>query len=123
VAIMLPFSTRIESGILIAAFDDPAGLSGLRDLPSREEIYGMIPKHDQPLVVLNLEKADYLSSFGIATLIGLKRRIEERGGKLVLCSVHPVVKELLTMMNLLQLFAVADDEVFAVSSLRPLPTA
>ena len=119
---MVPYSTRDESGVLIAALEDPSTLSGLRDLPSRDEIYALIPKQERPLVVLNMEKADYLSSFGVATLIGLKRRIEERGGRLVLCHVHPVVKELLAMMNLLQLFAVCEDEVLALSSLRSLPT-
>lgn len=120
---MLPYSTREESGILVVAFEDPEGLSGLRDLTRRDEIYALVPDRDNPCVVLNLEKTDYLSSFGVATLIGLKRRVEARGGKFVLCRIHPVVRELLAMMNLMQIFTVADDEALALSSFRSMPTA
>lgn len=120
---MPPYSTREESGILVVAIEAPDGLSGLRDLTRRNEIYALVPDRDNPCVVLNLEKTDYLSSFGVATLIGLKRRIEARGGKFVLCSIHPVVRELLSMMNLLQIFTITDDESLALSSLCSLPTA
>ena len=65
---MSPYSTREESGILIVTMNDPGGLSGLNDLPRREEIYGLIPDRDAQCVVLNLEKVDYLSSFGVARM-------------------------------------------------------
>ena len=119
----MSYSTREESGILVVTFDDPTSLSGLNDLPRREEIYALIPSRSAPEVVLNLDKADYLSSFGVATLIGIKRRIEEQQGKLVLCCVHSVIRELLAMMNLEQLFVITADEADALSSLRPMPTA
>lgn len=120
---MIPYSTREESGVLIISINDPDGFSGLRDLSRRDAIYSVVPDQDQPLVLLNMDKADYLSSFGVSTLIGLKRRIEQRGGKLVLCSVHPVVRELLTIMNLEQIFSIMDNESIALSSLRSMPTA
>ena len=48
---MVPYSTRDESGVLIASLEDPSTLSGLRDLSSRDEIYALIPDRERPLVV------------------------------------------------------------------------
>jgi anti-anti-sigma factor len=120
---MFPWTTREESGVQVVTFDESTGLSGLRDQTRRDAIYSLIPDCVGPRVVLNLEKVDYLSSFGVATLIGIKRRVEERGGKLILCSVHPVVRELLSMMNLDPLFVFAEDESSAISSVSSSPTA
>jgi anti-sigma B factor antagonist len=118
-----PYSTREESGIRVVVFEESAGFSGLRDPSRRDQIYAAVPDRDNPRVVFNLKNADYLSSFGVATLIGLKRRIEGRGGKVVFCHIQPSVREILAMMNLEPLFTIADDEASAISSLRSLPTA
>lgn len=120
---MAPFSTREESGILIVLIEDPDVFSGLHDSTRRDPIYALVSNRDNLRIVLNLEKTDFLSSFGVATLIGLKRRIEERGGELVLCGVGPSSRESLSIMNLEQIFTIAEDEASAISSFRPLPTA
>ena len=56
-------------------------------------------------------------------LVGLKRRVDTRNGKIVFFHVQPVVRDLLGVMKLDRFFSVADDEPRALASLRPLPTA
>lgn len=73
-------------------------------------------------MALNLVKVDYLSSSGVAILVGLKRRIETRQGKLALFNVQPIVVDLLKVMKLDRYFSMFDDEHAAVASLRPVST-
>jgi anti-sigma B factor antagonist len=66
---------------------------------------------------------DYLSSSGVAILVGLKRRIDMQHGKLVLFRLQPIVHDLLRVMRLDQYFTFADSEREALALLRPVPTA
>ena len=70
----------------------------------------------------DLLKIDYLSSSGVAILVGLKRRIDTRNGKMVFFHVQPIVHDLLKVMKLDRYFPLADDEQAAIASLRPAPT-
>ena len=74
-------------------------------------------------VAIDLQRVDFLSSSGVAILVGLKRRVEQNHGKLVLFAVQPVVEDLLRIMRLTQYFTFAPDEATALTSLHPLSTA
>ena len=77
----------------------------------------------EPVFAVDLQKVDYLSSSGVAILVGLKRRVEATGGKIVFFHVQPIVRDLLAVMKLDRFFTITDDEAQALASLRPLPTA
>lgn len=119
---MSTFSTREESDALIIDFDNVAGLNDFRNNALRDGLYELVQNRLEPRVALNLVKVDYLSSSGVAILVGLKRRIETRKGKIVLFQVQPVVADLLKVMKLDRYFAMADDEHAAIASLRPVST-
>jgi anti-sigma B factor antagonist len=120
---MTPFSTRDEPDGLIITIDDPIGLNDFRACAVRDALYQCAESRDMPRFALDLNAVDYLSSSGVAILVGLKRRIDARGGKLVFFHVQPVVTDLLRIMKLDRYFAIADDEPAARESLRPVPTA
>ena len=42
----------------------------------REALYEFVQSRPEPRIVLDLSAIDYLSSSGVAILVGLKRRIE-----------------------------------------------
>ena len=119
---MSTFSKREESDALIIDFDNAAGLNDFRNNALRDALYELVQSHLEPRVALNLVKVDYLSSSGVAILVGLKRRIETRKGKLVLFHVQPIVADLLKVMKLDRYFPMSDDEHAAIASLRPVPT-
>ena len=91
---MTTFNTREESDALIITFDSAAGLNDFRNNALRDALYDLVQSRQEPRVALDLLKIDYLSSSGVAILIGLKRRIETRQGKIVLFHVHPIVLRL-----------------------------
>ena len=99
----------------------PQRFSGTTRL--RDSLYELVQSQTSPRFAVDLAKVDYLSSSGVAILVGLKRRVETKGGQMVIYHLQPIVQDLLGIMKLDQFFTITDDEARAVASLRPLPTA
>jgi anti-sigma B factor antagonist len=116
------FTTRQEADALLIDFEGPAGLNDFRNSALRDALYELVQGLHDPRIGLNMVKVDYLSSSGVAILVGLKRRVETRGGKLVLFNVQPIVGDLLKVMKLDRYFPFVDDEHAAIALLRPLST-
>ena len=119
---MSSFSTREQSDAVIVVFDSAAGLNDFRNHALRDELYDLVQTRAEPHVALDLFKIDYLSSSGVAILVGLKRRVDTRNGKIVFFHVQPIVQDLLKVMKLDRYFPLADDEQAAIASLRPAST-
>ena len=121
---MSSFSTRADSDVLVVTFESAAGLNDFRNNP-RSAMHSMSSSQTQPIprFAVDLAKVDYLSSSGVAILVGLKRRVETKGGKIVIFHLQPIVRDLLAVMKLDRFFTISDDEAKAIASLRPLPTA
>jgi anti-sigma B factor antagonist len=119
---MTSFSTRGESDASVIVFDSAAGLNDFRNNALRDALYEFVQGIEDPRLALDLLKVDYLSSSGVAILVGLKRRIDTRNGKIVLFNVLPVVRDLLHVMKLDRYFPIADDEHSALAALRPVST-
>ncbi len=120
---MSSFTTHAESDVLVVQFETPAGLNDFRNNALRDALYELVQTRPEPHFAIDLLKVDYLSSSGVAILVGLKRRVESRGGKIVFYQVQPVVRDLLAVMKLDRFFTIAEDEPRALASLRPVPTA
>jgi anti-sigma B factor antagonist len=120
---MSPFQVREESGCVVITLDNPVALNDFRSTVFREALYEFVQARDHPLVVFDLAAVDYLSSSGVAILVGLKRRVDLQEGKLVLARVQPLVCDLLGVMRLNQYFTFTDTVEQALELLRPLPTA
>jgi anti-anti-sigma factor len=120
---MSPIQTRRASDGLVISLDNPVALNDFRSNTFREALYTCIQSQVDPRIIVDLAGIDYLSSSGVAILVGLKRRIDLQQGKLVLCRVQPLVCDLLRVMRLNQYFTFAKDEDEALSLLRPVPTA
>jgi len=120
---MSSFTTHAESDVLVVHFETPAGLNDFRNNALRDALYELVQTRSEPHFAVDLLKVDYLSSSGVAILVGLKRRVESRGGKIVFYQVQPVVRDLLAVMKLDRFFTITDDQPHALASLRPVPTA
>ena len=116
-------ATRDESDVVVVKFDTASGLNDFRNNALRDALYDLVLTRPEPRLAVDLQKVDYLSSSGVAILVGLKRRVESRSGKIVFYHVQPVVRDLLAVMRLDRFFTIADDEPRALASLRPVPTA
>jgi anti-sigma B factor antagonist len=120
---MSSFSTRADSDVLVVTFETAAGLNDFRNNALRDSLYELVGAQPSPRFAVDLGKVDYLSSSGVAILVGLKRRVETKGGQMVIYRLQPIVHDLLAIMKLDHFFTITDDEANAVASLRPLPTA
>ncbi len=117
------FSTRADSDVLVVTFEGAAGLNDFRNNALRDSLYELVQTQPAPYFAIDLAKVDYLSSSGVAILVGLKRRVETKGGQVVIYHLQPIVQDLLAIMKLDRFFTIAEDEGRAVASARPLPTA
>jgi anti-sigma B factor antagonist len=120
---MSTFTTHDASDVLVVQFESASGLNDFRNSVLRDSLYELVQTRSDPHVAVDLAKVDYLSSSGVAILVGLKRRVESRSGKIVFYHVQPVVRDLLAVMKLDRFFTIADDQPHALASLRPIPTA
>ncbi len=68
-------------------------------------------------VLLNFEKTAYLDSSAIGWLIGTNRAFREAGGKLVVCSLQPAVKQLMDVLKVGRAVSLADGEEAARAAL------
>ena len=121
--VMSSFTTHDASDALVVQFESAAGLNDFRNSALRDSLYELVQSRSDPRFAVDLEKVDYLSSSGVAILVGLKRRVDSRSGKIVFYHVQPIVRDLLAVMKLDRFFLIADDEPRALASLRPIPTA
>jgi len=67
-----------------------------------------------PRIVLNLSELKFASSSFIAGLVSLHKKIRVAGGKLVLCELRPVMKEILDGARLNKLFDITEEEESAL---------
>ncbi|MFC1743902.1 STAS domain-containing protein [Candidatus Riflebacteria bacterium] len=60
------------------------------------------------IILLNLEKVDYMDSSGLATLVEAYQQLLGYGGNLKLAGLKPAVKELIHLAKMDQIFQVFD---------------
>jgi anti-sigma B factor antagonist len=118
---MSSFSIREEPDILVIKIDEASALNDFRSNTFRDSLYDAVQTFEGNRIALDLGQVDFLSSSGVAILVGLKRRVDAKLGKLVLFEVQPIVQDLLRVTRLTQYFTFADTEPNALALLRPMP--
>jgi len=66
-----------------------------------KELIDAALQQPSPQVVVDLSKLQYMSSVGYGPFISLRARVQEGGGRLVLCGLSPVIKHLFEATRLL----------------------
>ncbi len=118
---MRPPRIREEAGVLIITLDDANALNDGQAVGVRQPLYQAVQAHPGSRVAVDLGGIDFLSSSGVALLIGLKRRVDLAEGHLVLFRLHTHVLDLFKVMRLVDLFTLADGEAEALDLLRSIP--
>src|ERR1700758_948271 len=70
------------------------------------------------MVLLNLEKVNYLDSSGLSWLVACHKRFVQQGGRMVLCTIPPRVLQVLQFCRMDHLFGITEDESEARARLR-----
>ncbi len=72
----------------------------------------------QTHLLLDLAKLKYISSAGLRILLLAAKRVQQKGGRIVLFSLQPNVKEIFDISGFSSMFSICGDKDTAVSSLR-----
>jgi anti-anti-sigma factor len=78
----------------------------------------LIASSPNPKVIANLSNTASTSSAVVARLVALHKKLRAAGGQLVLCELHPVIRDVLRGVNLHKFFAICEDEEQAVRHLE-----
>jgi anti-anti-sigma factor len=63
---------------------------------------------EPPRVILNLSRLKFISSAFVAGMIAMQKRVRAAGGRLILCGMHPIVRETLHGARLDTFFDIRD---------------
>lgn len=60
-------------------------------------------------LIIDLSRVNVINSSGLGVLILARDRMLKKGGKLIICGLRPVMKEIFTRMNLEVFFDIAEN--------------
>jgi anti-anti-sigma factor len=94
---------RLEQGIVVITVAVPYIRSTAFELVDalREELFAAVADTPKPKVILDLSEIEFFGSAGIRPLLGLRRQIQNAGGRLLLCCLSPQVEEVLQTTHLI----------------------
>lgn len=113
-----------EAGVLIVTFLDAELVADDQVHALRAELLAALHEPGLRKVVLDLQNVRYLSSAAIRPFLTLKQKMEERGGRVILCGLAPMLLEVFRVTRLIEqgcglpgIFESADDLPTAVGRL------
>jgi len=94
--------------------DDAVILNLFVDMdPERAEIERvgewLIRSRAAPHIIVNFHKIEYVSSTFVNGLIVLYKRVQSAGGKVIFCGMNQVIREIIRINRLDQIFDLSDD--------------
>jgi anti-anti-sigma factor len=102
--------------------DDAIILNLLTNMnPERAEIDRVgqlvVRSRTAPHVILNFHSIDFISSTFVNRLIVLRRTVHGAGGKVILCGMNQVIRDIMRINRLEELFDLSDDTDGALEGL------
>ncbi len=95
-------------------------LSGRLDLSKSESFENAVVERIQAEprnLVINLSKVTYMSSSGIRALLASYRQLGAVDRRMCLCEVSPVVKKVMDVVEIGQVFSIYDQESEAIAAM------
>lgn len=97
---------------------DATGDFDLANAPKVRSAFDELINKKVPLVIMNFSGVKYIDSSGLATVIDAMQRTKKYQGKLALCGMNQVVKNVLEIARLDKVFAIYADETEALSKVK-----
>lgn len=76
----------------------------------------IIESNPAPRIVLNMSSVEFVSSTFLGRLLALQKTVDKTEGRLVLCGMNPVVREIFQVTKLESFFNFSDDEAGALKN-------
>ena len=109
----MQITTRSVNDVIVA--DLVGDLDTQTSGPAGEEL-GRIGKGGQNKLLLNLEKVAFVSSAGLRIILRTAKHLEASGGKMKLCQVNGVVKEVMQISGFATLLDLHEKEADALAA-------
>ena len=76
---------------------------------------------DSSRIVIDLADTQYISSSGLRVLLAGKKRLDERGGEMILLQLQPVVRDVFEIAGLGRMFLIKKSWEDALSAIKTRP--
>jgi anti-anti-sigma factor len=110
----MEIAQKEENGIIFIAIK---GWLDADSAPEAERVVKEALKGDHSRLLFDLKGMEYLSSAGLRVLLSAAKEIKRREGKIVLCALHPFVKEIFEVSGFQSLIPIEDTVEAGVKSL------
>ena len=81
-----------------------------------DDLFRLVDELGRRKVLLNFSNVEFMSSAALGKLIALRKKVQEAGGKLVLCRIRPEIYEVFVITRLDKMFVFRHDEQEALQS-------
>ena len=109
-----PRRRRLEvedvGGVTVATFTDRKILDEQNIQVMGDQLFRLVDERGRKDLVLNFANVEFMSSAALGKLMTLRKKVQEAGGKLVLCNIDPRIYEVFTITKLDKLLTICGDE-------------
>ncbi len=81
-----------------------------------EQLFRLVDELGRTKLLLNFGNVEYLSSAALGKLITLNRKVNQVGGKLILCNIAPQIYEVFEITKLNKVFTIHKEEQAALQA-------
>jgi len=81
-----------------------------------EQLFGLVDQEGARKLLLNFGNVEYLSSAALGKLITLNKKLQQAGGRLILCNIDPQIYEVFEITKLDKFFNIQKEEQAALQS-------
>ncbi|CAN5606412.1 hypothetical protein BH23PLA1_BH23PLA1_34450 [soil metagenome] len=111
---------EVVEGVTIVHFLDRELTEPYESYEAREvgqQLYSLVEDGGYPRLLVSLRDVEYISTYILGKLVGLKRKVEAVGGQLQLCELKaPLVRESFQVTGLDRIFKIHDEESTAIEA-------
>ena len=81
-----------------------------------EQLFSLVDEMQRRKLLLNFSNVDYLSSAALGKFITLNKKVNNAGGRLILCNIAPHIFEVFEITKLDKLFNIQKEEQAALQA-------
>lgn len=81
-----------------------------------EQLFSLVDEEGMKKILLNFSNVEYLSSAALGKLITLNKKLQQVGGKLILCNIDPQIYEVFEITKLDKFFKIKKEEQEALQA-------
>lgn len=112
----LSFQYKEENGSMLLTVKGEIDLYNAKQL--KEKVGELTDDKDDVNLMLDIRDVKYIDSTGLGILIGIKRRISEGGGRLILVLTSERIIKLFSITGLSNIFTIAENREAALEKLK-----